>query len=99
MRKIKSVGVMSLGKVMGMSGALVGAIFGVLYGAIVIGASLLGFASEDGGLGALGVVGGIALMIGVPIFYGIMSFVFGLLYGVILNLVLGMAGGLEIELE
>ena len=99
MRKIKSVGIMSLGKVMGMSGALLGAIFGVLYGGIVIAASLLGFASENGGFGALGVIGGIALMIGVPIFYGIMSFVFGLVYGLILNLVLGMAGGLEIELE
>jgi len=99
MRKIISIGVMSFGRVMGMSGALLGAFFGVLYGGILIVASFLGFASEDMGLGALGVVGGIALMMGIPIFYGIMSFVFGLLYGLILNLVLGMAGGLEIELE
>ena len=99
MRKIKSVGIMSFGRVMGLSGAFLGAIFGVLYGGIVILASLLGFASEEMGLGALGVVGGIALLMGIPIFYGIMSFVFGLLYGLILNLVLGMAGGLEIELE
>ena len=58
---------MSLGKVMGMSGALLGAIFGVLYGGVVIVASLLGFGGEDGGFGALGILGGIALMFGVPI--------------------------------
>ena len=99
MRRLKSIGVMSLGKVMGMSGALLGAIFGVLYGVVVIVASVMGLATEDGGLGAFGILGGVALMIGIPIFYGLGSFVFGLLYGLILNVVLGMAGGLELELE
>lgn len=99
MRRLKSIGVMSLGKVMGLSGVLLGAIFGVLYGVVVILASVMGFATEDGGPGAFGILGGIALMIGIPVFYGIASFVFGLLYGLILNIVLGMAGGLEIELE
>lgn len=99
MRTIRSIGVMSFGKVMGMSGALLGGIFGVLYGGVVILASLVGFATDEGGIGAFGIIGGIALMIGVPLFYGIASFVFGLLYGLILNVVLGMAGGLEIEID
>ena len=98
MQKIRSIGVLSLGKVMGLSGVLLGAVFGVLYGAIVIFVSVLGL-SHDTTLGSLGVVGGIAIMIGVPLFYGLASFVFGVLYGLILNVVLGMAGGLEIELE
>jgi len=98
MRKVLSIGVLSLGKVMGLSGVILGAFFGVIYGAVVILASVIGFGG-DSGLGSLGVLGGIAIMVGVPIFYGLVSFVFGLLYGMILNIVLGMAGGLEIELE
>ena len=99
MSKITSVGAMSLGKVMGMSGVLVGAIFGVLYGLIVIMASAFGLGADGGGVAAMGIVGGIAIMVAVPLFYGVASFVFGVLYGWVLNIVLGMAGGLEIELE
>lgn len=38
-------------------------------------------------------------MIGAPVFYGLFSFVFGLVYALILNLVLSWAGGLELEIE
>jgi len=102
MSTIRSVGVLSFGKVSGLSGVLLGAIFGVIYGGILM---LIGIAGSAAGhenalgLGAIGVGGGLAVMIGVPIFYGVFSFVFGLLYAVILNLVLRIAGGVEVEIE
>jgi len=102
MNRVTRIGVLSLGKVMGMSGVLLGLIFGVIYGGIVMLAGVVGMASQQEGAGALGLAGfggGLAVMIGVPIVYGLFSFVFGVVYGAILNLVLRMAGGLELEIQ
>lgn len=103
MHTITQIGVVSLAKVMGMSGLLMGLIVSVPWGLIVILFSLVGGAAggtaEAAGMGAMGVGGGLMVMIGVPIFYGVMSFIFGLIYGLIINLVLKMAGGLELELQ
>ena len=74
----------------------------MLYGGIVILIGLLaGTSGEEGaaGIAALGIGGGIGIMIGAPVFYGLFSFVFGLVYALILNLVLSWAGGLELEIE
>jgi len=98
MKVIKGIGVVSLGKVMGMTGALLGLIFGGLYGGIVILISLFGMAG-DSGIAAIGVLGGAAMVVGIPLAYGLTMFLGGLLNGVILNFVLGIAGGLEIEIE
>jgi len=38
-------------------------------------------------------------MVGTPIMYGLMSFIMGLIYGLIINVVLAMAGGLELEIR
>ena len=34
-----------------------------------------------------------------PIMYGMLSFIVGLIYGLVINLVLKMAGGLELNIE
>jgi len=102
MNKIRRFGILSVGKVSGLSGAFLGLVIGVIYGGVVILIGLLSGASGGegaAGIAALGIGGGVGIMIGAPIFYGLVSFVFGLLYALILNIVLGWVGGLELEIE
>jgi hypothetical protein len=100
MQRLTKIGVLSLAKVMGASGVLMGLVIGSPYGLLMILLSLAGFASEGGGaMGAVGLGFALAMMVGIPIIYGVGGFVGGLIYGLIMNLVLGFTGGLEIELQ
>jgi hypothetical protein len=95
---VNRVGVLSFAKITGIVGAGIGLIIGVIYGLIVmtIGAALM---SGRGGPGAgAGIVGGLFVMILVPAFYGILSFVFGALYAFIYNVAAGFVGGIELEM-
>ena len=42
---------------------------------------------------------GIAIMIGLPIFYGVIGFVIGALGALVYNIFAGMVGGVEIQVE
>jgi len=102
MQKITKIGVVSLAKIMGMSGLIFGLIAGVIYGGILILMGIIGASSgqdEAAGFAIAGIGGGLAMMIVVPIAYGVMSFVVGLIYGLIINVVLALAGGLELEIR
>jgi hypothetical protein len=99
-QKLVRVGVFSFAKVLGCVGLLMGLIVGVPYGLIVILLGLVGAAGgnqQAAGIAALGVGGGLAIMVLFPLLYGFFSFVGGLIYALVLNLVLGLAGGLELE--
>jgi hypothetical protein len=50
-------------------------------------------------LGGGGIVMGLGVMIGMPIMYALMGFVFGALGALIYNVFAGMVGGIEIEVE
>ena len=102
MQRITQVGVLSLGKVVGASGVLVGLIIGVMYGLGIVVMSLIGGVSGQagsGGAAAIGIVGGLFVMVLVPVLYGGMSFVFGLIYGLFLNICFNLVGGLEVKIE
>ncbi len=89
---VKSIGVLSMGKMLGMTYACIG----LLLGGIVTLLSLAGMAGGGKGLQAL--VIGVGSVIIVPIFYGIIGFIGGIISAAIYNMVAGMAGGIEIEL-
>ncbi len=73
------------------------------YGLIVIVISLSGASMGRGqdalALGGGGVVVGLAIMIGLPIFYAIIGFIFGAIGAIVYNILAGMVGGIEIEVE
>ncbi|HYY96259.1 MAG TPA: hypothetical protein VE713_17265, partial [Pyrinomonadaceae bacterium] len=54
---------------------------------------------DTGAAGVGGIVGGLVLMIAIPIFYGIIGFIFGAIGALIYNIAAGIIGGLELELE
>jgi hypothetical protein len=98
MQRITRVGVLSMGKVMGGAGLFLGLLFGGLYGIIfaIMGAVGLGQGEEEA---VVGLVVGLGFCLGGPIVYGLLSFVMGLLYALILNLVFKYTGGLELEIQ
>jgi hypothetical protein len=102
MQRLKKIGVFSLAKIMSLLGLLVGLVAGVVYGLFVmlLGAGA-GASAERGGsqLLAFGIGGGLITMILVPLVYAAAGFLAGLVYGLIINFVLYLSGGLELRIE
>ena len=97
---IRSVGVMSLAKVMGVLYGGLGLLIGICFALFsVLGGGAMMASGQDGtGLGGGMMMGmGIGFAIAAPIFYGILGFLGGLLTGWLFNLAAGFVGGLEIE--
>jgi hypothetical protein len=97
---ITKVGVMSLGKLMGLLYAAIGIVFGLLYAlfAVVGGGAMMAMGGGDGAMGGGMMMGmGIAAVIILPIFYGVLGFIGGLITALLFNLAAKYTGGLEIE--
>ncbi len=100
---IKSVGVLSVGKVMGLLYAALGLIFGGIFSFV----ALLAAGAAAGGPGGPGGPGAGAFMFGfgvgaiifLPIMYGIIGFIAGLIMAALYNLIASTLGGIEIELS
>jgi hypothetical protein len=94
---IKSIHILSLAKVLGLLYALLGFIVGSLLTCV----SLLGATaalSESGAeAGPLGVLFGLGSIIILPIFYGVIGFIGGIITAFLYNLIAGWVGGIEIE--
>jgi hypothetical protein len=95
MMQIRRVGVLSAVKI----GGLIYLLLGLLVGALFACASLTGFVADSdfGNIGA-----GVGLLIGLcglPIFYALIGAIFAALIALFYNLVAGVVGGLEVDLE
>ena len=100
--QVRRVGIFSYAKISAVITAAFGLIIGVIYGLIVIvfGAAILAGGGRDtGAAGAGGIVVGLLIMVGVPIFYGVLGFIFGALWALVYNVAAGFVGGIELELE
>ncbi|MCA1591439.1 MAG: DUF3566 domain-containing protein [Acidobacteria bacterium] len=95
---VKRMGVLSVAKIYGVMLAGIGLVIGVPLGLImmVIGAAAM---TRSGSAGGLGVGMGVAYIIFIPIFYGVLGFVVGALSAFIYNVASGFIGGLELEME
>lgn len=93
---VKSIGVVSAGRMYGAVMAAMGLLFGIGFALFsVIGAGLAD--TSDGGL--LGAALGVGAVIVLPIFYGVMGFVGGVIGAALYNLFAAMVGGVEIDAE
>lgn len=95
---LRRIGAVSLGKVFGILYALLGLVIGALFALLsLVGAGIGAAASGDEAwLGAFFGVGAIIIL---PIFYGVIGFIGGLLTGLFYNLAAGIVGGVQVELE
>jgi hypothetical protein len=96
MHIVKSVGVMSVARIMG----LIYGCMGLLIAPFLL---LMGMAGSMAGrspvMGIFGIGIGIALAIFIPVIYGLMGFVMGAIGGLLYNAFAGWTGGIELELE
>lgn len=100
--KIRKLGVLSVAKIYAVMMFVISLLIAIPYGLFIIIFSLIGAgAGGDAALaiGGGGIVMGVLVMIGMPIMYAAMGFVFGALGALIYNVFSGMVGGVEIEVE
>jgi hypothetical protein len=94
MAVVKSIGPISAMKIQG----LLGAIMGLIIGAFLSLAAMLGLVAGGSEMGAMGMLFGIGAIIIVPIFYGVVGAIGGLILALIYNGCAKIVGGLEIEI-
>ncbi|MFA0823928.1 MAG: hypothetical protein ACC612_13705 [Methanomethylovorans sp.] len=95
MVKITNIDVLSLAKILGLLYAFFGLILGLLMSLfMVVPSSMMGYAG-----GVSGLLMGLGVIITVPIFYGIMGFISGIIMAIPYNIIANWIGGLEVEVE
>jgi hypothetical protein len=92
---VKRIGPMSCGKVLG---GLYG-LLGLIAGGILSLFSLVGASIGGSDQGMLAVLFGVGSIIILPLFYGVLGFIGGVISAALYNLVAGMFGGIEIEVQ
>lgn len=95
---LKRVAPLSLAKIFTAVYGSIGLIIGCIFALV----SLLGAgigAMNDAGSGMLGALFGIGAVVILPLFYGVVGFIVGLLGAALYNLFAAMVGGVELELE
>jgi hypothetical protein len=98
---LNRIGVLSCGKVLGTLYVAVGFVFGLIFSLISVLGMAIGAGSGEigGGQALFGMLFGIGAVIILPIFYGIMGFLGGLLMAALYNLVARVVGGIELDLS
>lgn len=93
---IKRLGVVSVAKIYGAMGVLVGLLIGICFAAV---GTLFGsqMAGDSSGVAAWGAGMGLFAIVVVPIVYGVFTFISGLIGGWLYNILAGIVGGVEIE--
>ena len=94
MHIVKSVGVLSVAKIMGLMYGCMGLIFAPLFLLVGLLGSLVG-SEKTPFAGIFGVVFAILM----PVIYGVLGFVMGAIGGLLYNLFAKWVGGFEVEVE
>ncbi|MEM9353250.1 MAG: hypothetical protein AAGA92_09570 [Planctomycetota bacterium] len=94
---LKRIDPFSCGQVLGVLYAAFGLVFGGFFSLVaVLGAA----AQQDGGPGAAGgIIMGVAAVVIMPVMYGVMGFLGGLIGAFLYNLAAGFIGGVRVEFE
>src|SRR3982750_1979665 len=100
---VRRIGVLSLAKIQALLMFVMGIIIGVIYGLIfmLFGAAMASISGgSDRAMGGISsVVVGLVMMIAIPIFYGVLGFIVGMISGFVYNIAAGVVGGVKLELE
>ncbi|MEJ7849271.1 MAG: hypothetical protein WKF92_14405 [Pyrinomonadaceae bacterium] len=101
--KIRKLGILSVAKIYCIMCLVLSLLISIPYGLFIIAFSLMGASAGRGNealaLGGGGILVGILVMIGLPIFYAVIGFVAGVIGALIYNIFAGIVGGIEIEVD
>lgn len=92
---VRRIGPLSFAKVSGVLYAL----FGFIFGAFVSVISVVSSTIAPRGSGPMGLVFGVAAVVALPIFYGVMGFITSLIGAALYNWIAGWVGGIELEVQ
>ncbi|MEX0936912.1 MAG: hypothetical protein WDZ59_03555 [Pirellulales bacterium] len=92
---IKSIDVLSLGRVLGLLYAGLGVLIGGFFSLITMAGAVAGGGQE----GLIAAFFGVGAIIFFPVFYGVMGFVGGVITAALYNFIASVAGGIELELQ
>lgn len=96
---IRRVSPLSAAKVAGALYALLGLIFGALFSLAAIAGSMASLANDSGGGAAFGALFGVGAVVLFPLFYGALGFVMTFIMAALYNLIAGMVGGVEVDVQ
>ncbi len=91
---LRRVGVLSCGKLLGCLYALLGFLIGGVFSLLAV----AGFAFGGGRQGPGELVFGVGAIVLLPVFYGVLGFIAGIIGAGLYNLIAGVVGGIELEL-
>jgi len=94
---ITRVGPLSVAKIAGLLGIVIGLIAGALFSLLGLAGAAMGAGAGDGDGAMFGALFGVGAIILLPIFYGCMAFVMTLIQAALFNVAVGIVGGVEIE--
>lgn len=94
---IRSIRVFSLGKVMGVMYGLIGLLVGLFFSLFSVLGAAFSQAMDSSGEAWAGALFGVGAVILLPVIYGCLGFLGGLLSAAIYNLVARLVGGVELE--
>lgn len=97
---LKRIGALSCAKIMGVLYAIIGLVLGGLFSLFaMIGLALGAGQRGEPGEAILGLFFGMGAVIFLPVFYGVLGFIGGLISAALYNVLAGVIGGVELELE
>jgi len=100
MQQIRRIAPLSLGRIQGsvyvVIGLIIGAVFSVLS---LVGMGIAASQGQSHMPAFISLLFGVGAVIILPIFYGLMGFIAGVIIAAVYNLVARTVGGIEIELE
>lgn len=95
MKEIKKIDTLSTGKVFGILYAFIGLIFGLF----ITFFSLIGLAISPDSSGLIAILFGVGAILLLPLFYGVLGFITGLISALLYNIVVKFVGGIKIEIS
>jgi hypothetical protein len=96
---VRRIGPLSLAKMMGAVYCVLGFLIGLLITCISLVVPAFSHMPPGRGAGVFGILFGVFAVIALPIFYGLMGFIAGLISGALYNFFARVVGGIRIELE
>jgi hypothetical protein len=96
---VKRIGVLSLGRIMGIMYGGIGLFFGAIFAIVSLAGAAIGAGMSESGNAWVGAFFGVGAVVLMPVLYGVLGFVGGLLSALVYNLAARFVGGLELDVS
>lgn len=96
---VKKINPISAGKMMGALYAIIGLIIGIIVALASLMGAHLAPTDSSGGSSIVGMMFGVGAIVFLPICYGILGFISGLIVPAIYNILAGIVGGVEVDVQ